>query len=104
VTRGKSKRDPYKLYAQEFRLLQHILESDRAVTHIRCDSKSSGIALRHRLYKARSADRETSPTFDSVFDPIRISAPTLGVNGWYMRATIVDEDELLALIDKEEPT
>lgn len=92
--------DPYAVFAPEFRLLQGILEAASDTVTLRCSSRSAGIALRHRIYKARAADRATNPTGSSIFDPIRISAPTLDAErGWIMKITKLNEEDLLKMLE-----
>lgn len=94
-------------YRAELDLLDRVLRDGPLA--LRFAERGKAISARHRLYKARAADRARvqaeDPMGSSPYDTVRVKAPTLTADGlhWRMELTIAkgaaDIDGLLELED-----
>lgn len=103
----KDERQVFETYRAEFKLMDEILAKGPGSYTLRLKTYANCIALRSRIYKARSADRRLSALANgpgSEYDRLRVLGPILSSDGLTYQLPVLvltSADEIVGFLSEE---
>jgi hypothetical protein len=103
----KDEKQLLETYRAEYRLMDDILAKGPGNYKLRLKTHANCIALRSRMYKARSADRRIAAQVGAPFseyDRIRILGPVLSSDGLTYQLPVLvlkSADEIVGLLEED---